>query len=102
MFFNVHFIVRIVSQKAYVRYTGSNPVRVALVFICKIALMAERKCVMQRSESGSLWKMLALTGQIPTVQIANIVMPSAEERAKIDVSHRALDAVARRLAESQR
>src|SRR5512132_446192 len=46
-------------------------------------------------------KMLALTGQMPTVQIANIVMPSAEERAKIDASHRALDAIARRLAESQ-
>jgi hypothetical protein len=46
-------------------------------------------------------KMLALTGQTPTVQIANIVMPSAEERAKIDASHRALDAIARRLAESQ-
>ena len=46
-------------------------------------------------------KMLALTGQMPTVQIANIVMPSAEERAKIDASHRALDAIARRRAESQ-
>ena len=46
-------------------------------------------------------KMLALTGQTPAVQIANIVMPSAEERAKIDASHRALDAIARRLAESQ-
>jgi len=46
-------------------------------------------------------KMLALTGQTPTLQIANIVMPSAEERAKIDASHRALDAIARRLAEFQ-
>jgi hypothetical protein len=46
-------------------------------------------------------KMLALTGQTPAVQIANIVMPSAEERDKIDASHRALDAIARRLAESQ-
>jgi hypothetical protein len=46
-------------------------------------------------------RMLALTGQTPAVQIANIVMPSAEERAKIDASHRALDAIARRLAESQ-
>jgi hypothetical protein len=44
---------------------------------------------------------LALTGQTPALQIANIVMPSAEERAKIDASHRALDAIARRLAESQ-
>ena len=33
-------------------------------------------------------KMLALTGQTPALQIANIVMPSAEERAKIDASHR--------------
>jgi hypothetical protein len=46
-------------------------------------------------------KMLALAGQTPALQIANIVMPSAEERAKIDASHRALDAIARRLAESQ-
>jgi hypothetical protein len=46
-------------------------------------------------------KMLALTGQMPTFQIANIVMPSAEERAKIDDSHRALDAIARRLAAAQ-
>ena len=46
-------------------------------------------------------KMLALTGQTPASQITNIVMPSAEERAKIDASHRALDAIARRRAESQ-
>ena len=46
-------------------------------------------------------KILALTGQTPAVQIANIVMPSAEERAKIDASHRALDAIARRLAAAQ-
>ena len=46
-------------------------------------------------------KMLALTGQTPTVQIANIVMPSAEERAKIDASHRALDAIAKRLREHE-
>jgi hypothetical protein len=45
-------------------------------------------------------KMLALTGQMPTVQMANIVMPSAEERAKIDALHRALDAIARRLSEA--
>ena len=45
-------------------------------------------------------KMLALTSQIPTVQIANIVMPSAEERAKIDALHRALDAIAPRLREA--
>jgi hypothetical protein len=45
-------------------------------------------------------KMLALTVQMPTVQIANIVMPSAEERAKIDALHRAPDAIARRLREA--
>jgi hypothetical protein len=46
-------------------------------------------------------KMLALTGQTPMVQIANIVMPSAEERAKIDAEHRALDAIAKRLREHE-
>jgi hypothetical protein len=55
--------------------------------------------VMQPLGTGvAVDKMLA--GQTPAVQIANIVMPSAEERAKIDASHRALDAIARRLAES--
>jgi hypothetical protein len=64
--------------------------------------LAKPVCMMQRSELGSLWtRMLALTGQMPTFQIANIVMPSAEERAKIDASHRALDAIARRLAAAQ-
>jgi hypothetical protein len=47
-------------------------------------------------------KVLALTGQMPTVQIANIVMPSAEERAEIDALHRAPDAIARRLREARR
>ena len=46
-------------------------------------------------------KMLALTGQTPTLQIANIVMPSAEERAKIDALHRVPDAIARRLMEPE-
>jgi hypothetical protein len=46
-------------------------------------------------------KMLALTGQRPTVQIANIVMPSAEERAKLDQVDRALDAIAKRLREHE-
>jgi hypothetical protein len=46
-------------------------------------------------------KMLALTGQMPTVQIANIVMPSAEERAKLDQVDRALDAIAKRLREGE-
>jgi hypothetical protein len=46
-------------------------------------------------------KMLALTGQVPAAQIANVVMPSAEERAKIDAQDRALDAIAKRLREHQ-
>ena len=46
-------------------------------------------------------KMLALTGQMPTVQIANIVMPSEEERAKLDQVDRALDAIAKRLREGE-
>jgi hypothetical protein len=61
--------------------------------------LARPTCVMQPLGTGvAVDKMLA--GQTPAVQIANIVMPSAEERAKIDASHRALDAIARRLAES--
>jgi hypothetical protein len=46
-------------------------------------------------------KMLALTGQTPALQIANIVMPSAEERAKLDQVDRALDAIAKRLREHE-
>jgi hypothetical protein len=46
-------------------------------------------------------KMLALTGQMPAVQIANIGMPTAEERARIDAVHRALDAIAKRLREGE-
>jgi orotate phosphoribosyltransferase-like protein len=42
-------------------------------------------------------KVLALTGQTPTVQIANIVMPSEEERAERRAIHDRLDAIARRL-----
>jgi hypothetical protein len=45
-------------------------------------------------------KMLALTGQTPVVQIANIVMPTPEERAERDAAHRRLDEIARRLMES--
>jgi hypothetical protein len=41
--------------------------------------------------------MLALTGQMPTFQIANIVMPSAEERAERREMHDKLDAIARKL-----
>ena len=47
-------------------------------------------------------KMLALTGQLPTVQIANVILPSPEqeaERAAIDAK---LDAIARRLSESSK
>ena len=43
-------------------------------------------------------KMLALTGQAPSLQIANIVMPSEEERAERRAMHDKLDAIARRLA----
>jgi hypothetical protein len=46
-------------------------------------------------------KMLALTGQTPMVQIANIVMPSEEERAERRAIDDKLDAIARRLMEAQ-
>ena len=46
-------------------------------------------------------KMLALTGQTPTVQIANIVMPSEEERAERRAIDAKLNAIARRLMESR-
>ena len=42
-------------------------------------------------------KMLALTGQTPTVQIANIVRPSEEERADRRAIHERRDAIARSL-----
>ena len=42
-------------------------------------------------------KMLALTGQTPLVQIANISMPSEEERAERRALHDRLDAIAARL-----
>jgi hypothetical protein len=44
-------------------------------------------------------KLLALTGQLPSVQIANIVMPTPEERAERDAAHRRLDEIARLLRE---
>ena len=47
-------------------------------------------------------KMLALTGQTPAVQIANIVLPSEEERAERRALHDKFDEIARRLADSQR
>ena len=42
-------------------------------------------------------KMLALTGQQPSVQIANLVMPSEEERAERRAVHERLDAICRKL-----
>jgi tetrahydromethanopterin S-methyltransferase subunit G len=42
-------------------------------------------------------KMLALTGQLPSVQIANLVMPSEEERAERRAVHARLDAIYRKL-----
>ena len=42
-------------------------------------------------------KMLALTGQTPAVQIANIVLPSEEERAERRALHDKLDEIAARL-----
>jgi hypothetical protein len=44
-------------------------------------------------------KMLALTGQMPTVQIANIWMPSEEEREERRQAHARLDAIAAKLRE---
>jgi hypothetical protein len=45
-------------------------------------------------------KMLALTGQTPAFQIANIVMPNEAEREERRAMHDRLDAIARRLMES--
>jgi hypothetical protein len=42
-------------------------------------------------------KMLALTGQLPSVQIANLVMPTAEERAALSAVDRRLDEISRKL-----
>jgi hypothetical protein len=46
-------------------------------------------------------KMLALTGQTPTVQIANLVMPTEAEREERRAVHARLDEIARRLREAQ-
>jgi transposase-like protein len=46
-------------------------------------------------------KLLALTGQTPSLQIANIVMPSEEERAERRAKDAKLDEIARRLAAAQ-
>jgi hypothetical protein len=42
-------------------------------------------------------KMLALTGQTPAVQIANVVMPSEADREERRALHDKLDAIAARL-----
>ena len=44
-------------------------------------------------------KMLALTGQTPVLQIANIVMPTEEEREARRATDRRLDDIARRIRE---
>jgi len=46
-------------------------------------------------------KVLALTGQTPALQIANIVMPSEAERAERRAIDQKLDEITRRLAESR-
>jgi hypothetical protein len=46
-------------------------------------------------------KMLALTSQIPTVQIANLIMPTEAEREAQRAIDRKLDAIARTLADTQ-
>jgi hypothetical protein len=45
-------------------------------------------------------KMLALTGQMPALQKANIVMPSEEEREARRATDRRLDEIARRLRDA--
>jgi len=44
-------------------------------------------------------KMLALTGETPAIQIANLILPSEAEREERRLVHARLDAIARRLAE---
>jgi hypothetical protein len=44
-------------------------------------------------------KMLALTGQTPAFQIANVVMPTEAERAEMRATDRKMDEIARRLKE---
>lgn len=46
-------------------------------------------------------KMLALTGQTPALQIANIVMPTKEDREQRRQVHAELDAIFRRLPDAQ-
>jgi hypothetical protein len=44
-------------------------------------------------------KMLALTGQMPALQIANIVLPTPEQEAQRQAIHDKLDEIARKLRE---
>jgi hypothetical protein len=46
-------------------------------------------------------KMLALTGQTPSLQIANIVMPTEQEREERRLVHARLDAIVRKLMERE-
>ena len=46
-------------------------------------------------------KMLALTGQTQSLQIANIVMPTEQEREERRLVHARLDAIARKLMERE-
>jgi hypothetical protein len=47
-------------------------------------------------------KVLALTGQMPALQIANVILPSEQERADRDATHRRLDEIAKLLREKSR
>jgi transposase-like protein len=49
----------------------------------------------------ALDKILALTGRTPVVQIANVIMPSEEDGAERRAIDERLDAIARRLADTQ-
>jgi hypothetical protein len=46
-------------------------------------------------------KMLALTGETPAIQIANLILPSEAEREERRLVHARLDAIARRLVERE-
>src|SRR5437773_9194244 len=45
-------------------------------------------------------KMLALAGQLPVVQIANVIMPTPEERAQREAIDQKLDEITRRLMDA--
>jgi len=48
----------------------------------------------------SVDKMLALTGQAPCLQIANVIMPTPEERAQREAIDQKLDEITRRLRDA--